>query len=71
MSLTESIVLAEISMLPEANAINVRWDRIIKDGDNIISRVPHRKAYGVDQRTEFLAEVEGAAQYAAAIGWGA
>lgn len=67
--LTESRILAEVTLLTQANAINVRWDNIIKRGGEIISRVPHRKAYGSDQKAEFLVEVEGAEGYVTAMGW--
>ncbi len=69
MALTESKILAEVSLLPAQNAINVRWDNIIKRDDEVISRQPHRKAYTVEQKDEFLAEVEDGQQYATAIGW--
>lgn len=69
MALTEQKVLAEINCLQQANAIQVRWDnQILRDGE-VISSVPHRKAYSVDQKTEFLAEVEGAEAYVTAMGW--
>ena len=69
MALTESKILAHVGLNVAANAIEVRWDNIIKRDEEVISRVPHRKAYTADQRAEFEAEVEGAAAYIAAIGW--
>ncbi len=69
MSLTESTVLAEVNLLPQSNTINVRWDVVIKRGDEEISRIPHRKAYSENQRSEFVDEVEGADKYLTSIGW--
>lgn len=69
MALTESTVLAQVNLNLTANAIEVRWDNIIERDGNQISRVPHRKAYSADQKSEFLAEVEGGQQYVDAIGW--
>jgi hypothetical protein len=69
MALTEEKVLSEVTLLPQANAINVRWYNIIKRDGQVISKTPHRKAYSSDQKSEFLAEVEGAAAFVTAIGW--
>ena len=69
MALTESKILAAVSLNIAANTIEVRWDNIITRDDEQISRVPHRCAYGFDQKDAFLAEVEGAQSYAAAMGW--
>lgn len=69
MSLTESTVLAEVNLLPQSNTINVRWDVVIKRGDEEISRIPHRKAYSENQRSEFVDEVEGADKYLTTMGW--
>ena len=69
MSLTESKVLAQVTILPESNSVNVRWDNLIMRDEEVISRQPHRKAYTFDQKDEFLAEVEGAENYIAALGW--
>ena len=69
MALTESKVLAQITVLPQANAIQVRWDNIIQRDGVEISRVPHRTAYGKGQRDAFLAEVEGASNYGDLIDW--
>ena len=40
----------------------------IKDGD-IIASTYERKCYAIEQKDEFLAEVDGAVDYANAIGW--
>lgn len=71
MALTEKTVLSQVTVLPEQGAVNVRWDTIIERDGVEISRQPHRKAYAAEQKDEFLAEVEGAASYIAALGWGA
>ena len=69
MALTESKVLAQVTVLPESNSVNVRWDTVVMRDEEVISRQPHRKAYAADQKAEFLAEVEGAEAYIAALGW--
>ncbi len=69
MALTESKVLAHVGLNIPANTIEVRWDNIIWRDEEVISRVPHRKAYSADQKAEFLAEVEGGAAYVQAMGW--
>lgn len=69
MALTEKTVLSQVTTLPEQGAVNVRWDNVIEKDGVEVSRQPHRKAYTVDQRAEFEAEVEGAASYIAALGW--
>jgi hypothetical protein len=69
MSLREEKVLVEVAFNIIANSINVKWEnRIIKE-DEIISAIPHRKAYSVIQIDEFLHEVENAEKYVSAIGW--
>ena len=69
MALTESKVLAAINLNLTAGTIEVRWDNLIERDGEIISRVPHRKAYSASQKAEFEAEVEGAASYVQAMGW--
>jgi len=68
-ALTETTILASVELLPQSNSINVRWDKLIQRDDEIVSRIPHRKAYGHAQRDEFAEEVDGAAKYLAAMGW--
>jgi len=69
MALTEQRILRAVTVRTDINAIEVEWrDEIARDGE-VISSVPHRKAYTADQAAEFMAEVEGAAAYAAAAGW--
>jgi len=69
MALTEKRVLKSVEILPTQSAINVQWtDQILRDGE-VISEQPHRKAYAQEQAGEFAEEVEGAADYMAALGW--
>ena len=69
MALTEQRVISQVTVLPEAQAINVRWaDQILRDGV-VISEQYVRKAYGIENKAEFEAEVEGAAAYVDAAGW--
>lgn len=71
MALTEQRILNQVTVLPNANSINVQWaDQILRDG-KVFSEQYHRKAYGADQKSEFLAEVEGAENYANLIQWSA
>ena len=69
MAITEQRILNQVTVLPNANAINVQHaDQILRDGE-VISQTYHRKAYGPGQREEFEAEVEGAANYVNLIDW--
>lgn len=69
MSLTETKVLSQISVLPEDSTVNVKWDVVIKRGDEEVLRTPHRKAYSKDQKEEFVQEVPGASKYLDILGW--
>lgn len=69
MALTESTILKSVTVRQDVSTIEVCWvNQILRDGE-VVSETPHRKAYSEDQRTEFEAEVEGAAAYLAAAGW--
>ena len=69
MALEERKILASVDIQPTSNTVNVRWDnQILRDGV-VVSTTPHRTAYSVDQKDAFLAEVEGADKYIAALGW--
>lgn len=69
MQLTEQRIVKQITFLPESDAVNVQWaDQVLRDGQ-VVSEAYHRKSYLRKQQAEFLAEVEGAEPYAAAIGW--
>ena len=68
MSLTEQTILTSVEVLPQINAINVRWDKqILRDGEIIVSE-PFRRAYGKADREQFLQEVPEGEVYADAAG---
>lgn len=69
MALTESKVLAQVTRDIATNTIMVRWDNIIDRDGEVISRIPQRAAYGVDQKEQLLAECPEAAGDIAALGW--
>lgn len=69
MALTEERVLGSVQILPQQSAVNVEWYDLIKRDGEIISKSNHNKAYTAEQKAEFLAEVEGAEAYVAALGW--
>lgn len=66
---TESRIVSQVTILPAQNAVNVQWSNIIEKDGVEISKTFERKAYAADQKAEFLAEVDGAAAYVAAMGW--
>lgn len=69
MALTEQRILKAVTVKPTQQAIEVQHaDQILRDGE-VISEQYHRKAYGIEQRAEFEAEVEGASAYVQAAGW--
>lgn len=68
MALTEQKILKQVTILSSGSA-NVQWaNQILRDGE-VISETYERTAYGVDQKDQFLAEVAGAENYIAALGW--
>lgn len=68
MSLSEQSLLASVEVLPQINAVNVRWDKqILRDGEVVVSE-PHRRAYSRYEREQFLADVPGGEVYADAAG---
>lgn len=69
MALTESTILASVNINHTAPSIEVRWDNIIKRGEEVISRIPHRKAYSQEQLQDFLSEVDGGENYVGLIQW--
>ena len=69
MALTEERVLGSVQVLTQQSAVNVEWHDLIKRDGEVISKSNHNKAYTVDQKADFLAEVEGAEAYVAALGW--
>ena len=67
--LTEQRILKQVTTLPNQSAVNVQWaNQILRDGE-LLTETYERKAYTADQKAEFLAEVEGAENYIAAMGW--
>lgn len=69
MALSEQKILKSVEVLPAQNGVNVCWvNQIVRDGE-VISEIPHRCAYGPEQKEQFLAEVADAAQYVAILGW--
>lgn len=71
MALTEKRVLKSVEILHDRGLAQVAWaDQILRD-DEVISEVMHRKTYSVEDVDAFMAEVDGAANYLAALGWDA
>lgn len=69
MALTEQRILKQVTILAQQSAANVQWaNQILRDGE-LVTETYERKAYTADQKAEFLAEVEGAADYITALGW--
>lgn len=69
MALTEQRIIKQITILPNNSAVNVQWaDQVLRDGI-VISETYHRKAYTIEQKTEFLAEVDGATNYIGILNW--
>ena len=68
MALSEERVLAGVEILPLISSINVRWEyRILKDGE-VISTENQRRAYGKNERNQFLLDVPDGVNYADAAG---
>lgn len=69
MALTETNSIAEITVLPLENNVQVKWrNKIEQDGRVLVER-DHYKLFGPDKYHDFLAEVEGAEAYIAVLGW--
>ena len=66
---TESKIIKQITVLPASNAIQVQWANVVKKNDVVISETYERSSYTEERKDDFLAEVEGAAAYVAAVGW--
>lgn len=73
MALTEQTVQTQVTINTTPgfpSTINVKWERqIIDDTGIVVTVIPKRKAYGIDQKNEFLLEVTGADTYILAAGW--
>ena len=60
--------LASVELLPQINAVNVRWENQILRDEVVISTENVRRAYGRYDREQFLADVHGGESYADAVG---
>lgn len=69
MALIERTVLAQVTVLPQQSNVNVQWLNQILRADEVIASTPHRKTYNANMKNEFLAEVDGAENYLAVLGW--
>lgn len=67
--LAELKILKSITILPEAQAVEVLWVNQIKRGDQVIAEENFRKSYAKQQKESFLQDVENAAHYANAMNW--
>jgi len=69
MAITRKKTLASVEIMVESNTINVKWlNNIIEDGE-VLSSIPHRCCYSIEQKEQFLTEVENGQQYVTAVGW--
>jgi hypothetical protein len=48
MSLSETKIIKQITILPDSKMVNVQWANQIKRGTEVISETFERKAYGAD-----------------------
>ena len=69
MALAEQKILKQVTTLVQQNAIQVQWANQILRDDELVTETYERKAYTVDQKDDFLAEVEGAEAYVDLMGW--
>jgi len=69
MALTEQRILKSVQILPGQSAVNVQWTNQILRDEEVITETYERKAYSIDQKDEFLSEVEGAEAYLTVLGW--
>ena len=68
MALSEHTNLVSVEVLPQINAVNVRWDKqILRDGEVVVSE-PFRRVYGQYEREQFLIDVPGGEAYADSAG---
>lgn len=59
MAIIEQTRIRSIEVLPLDNAVNISWLQTFTNDDGIVvSENYFRKAYGADQRAEFLEEVK-------------
>ena len=71
MALAEQKILTSINHNVVSNTLEVKWlNKILRDGE-VISSIPHRGSYGVDQKDQFIADVGAteSAPYLVLTGW--
>ncbi len=69
MALEEIKTLKEVTHLPAEGNVQVGWQiDIVRDGETI-SSVVHYELFSAAQKDDFIAKVEGAEVYLAALGW--
>lgn len=68
-TLTERTIVRQVTHLPESNSFQVQWVTQVIKGDYILAETCSRKAYTIDQKAEFLNEVEKASKYVKLAGW--
>lgn len=70
-TLREERRLESVEVNTRLKLANVKWlDCIFREGvETPISATPHRCSYSVEQKEQFCAEVEGAENFIAALGW--
>jgi hypothetical protein len=69
MALTEQRILKSVEVMVQASTINVLWvDQVLRDGELVVE-TNHRKAYTIEQKDDFLNEVDGAEIYLLVAGW--
>lgn len=69
MALSKEKVLESVELNIPGNTVSVKWSNNIVEDGVVLSSVPHRCCYAVEQKSQFLAEVEGAEAYVAILGW--
>lgn len=69
--LTERRIQKSVNIMAvnESKVAEVLWVDQVLRGEEIIAESNHRCAYSVDNKEQFLAEVEGAELYIAILGW--
>lgn len=70
MALTEQKKLASVNHNITSNTLEVKWlNEILRDGE-VISSIPHRGSYQVEQKAQFVADLGVEAdKYIALAGW--
>lgn len=69
MAFSEQRIQKQVTVISDEGVILVQWaDQVLKDGE-VISEKLYRDSFTAGRKTEFLTAVDGAAHYAAALGW--